>query len=65
MRATAVEAALAGADPDGGAIAAAATLVDGAIDPFDDARGSADYKRAMTRVIVERTLGELCEVDVP
>jgi hypothetical protein len=39
--------------------------VDDAIDPLDDARGSAAYKRAMARVQVERTLGELCEVDVP
>ena len=65
VRATAVEAALTGVEPDAAAIAAAAATVDDVIDPFDDARGSADYKRAMTRVVVERALGELCEVVVP
>jgi aerobic carbon-monoxide dehydrogenase medium subunit len=65
VRAASVEAALAGVAPDAAAFAAAAAHVDESIDPLDDARGSAAYKRAMARVQVERLLGALCEVDVP
>ena len=65
VRAGAPETALAGRVPDAGALASAAALVDDAIDPIDDVRGSAAYKRAVARVVVERTLGELCEVEVP
>jgi carbon-monoxide dehydrogenase medium subunit len=64
VRATGVEAALAGALPTPSAIAAAAAEVAAAIDPIDDVRGSAAYKRAMARVWVERTLGDLCGVPV-
>jgi carbon-monoxide dehydrogenase medium subunit len=64
VRATAVEAALDGEVPTPSTIAAAAAEVDAAIDPIDDARGSAAYKRAMARVWVERTLGDLCGVPV-
>ena len=59
-----VGAALVGEVPTAERIAAAAAMVDEVIDPISDARGSAEYKRAMTRVWVERTLGELCETTV-
>lgn len=64
LRAAAVEAALVGHHPTSAVIASAAALVESAIDPLADVRGSADYKRAMARVWVERTLGELCGVAV-
>jgi carbon-monoxide dehydrogenase medium subunit len=59
LRATAVEDALRGTVLTRAAIADAAALVDAAIDPFDDARGSAAYKRAMARVWIERTVADL------
>jgi CO/xanthine dehydrogenase FAD-binding subunit len=59
-----VEEALVGRHPTSAAIASAAAAVEAAIDPIADGRGSAGYKRAMARVWVERTLGELCEVAV-
>jgi carbon-monoxide dehydrogenase medium subunit len=65
VRARALETALTGVAADAGALAAAAALLDDSIDPIDDVRGSAAYKRAMACVVVERTLGELCEVGVP
>lgn len=55
VRAGACERALAG----GASPAEAAPLVDEAIDPLDDARGSADYKRRMARVWAERALLEV------
>ena len=33
--------------------------IDGQLSPVSDLRGSADYKREMTRVFVKRTLREL------
>lgn len=38
---------------------AAANIVGEQVEPWDDARGTADYKRAMSRVWVERTLRSL------
>jgi len=64
VRATAVERALVGRVPSSASLGAAATEVDQAIDPIEDARGTAAYKRAMARVWVERTLGELCGLTV-
>lgn len=64
LRVDAVEEALVGCHPTSEVIAAAAALVESAIDPIADVRGSAGYKRAMARVWVERTLGELCHVAV-
>jgi len=55
VRAREVEDALA----RGSAIDDAAALVDGAIDPIDDARGSAAYKRDMARVWTARALSEV------
>ena len=40
-------------------IAEAASLVLDMVDPPDDARGSADYKRRMARVWTERALRQL------
>lgn len=64
LRATGVERALIGGVPTAGSLAAATAGLDETIDPIDDARGSAAYKRAMARVWVERTLGELCGIPV-
>jgi CO/xanthine dehydrogenase FAD-binding subunit len=41
------------------AIAAAASMVPGLVDPPDDARGSAAYKRRMAGVWTERALRKL------
>jgi CO/xanthine dehydrogenase FAD-binding subunit len=50
------EAALAGAEPDGAAIAAAADAVAAASAPISDVRGGAGYRRAMARVIARRAI---------
>lgn len=55
VRATTVESAVAG----GARASDAAALVDEAIDPVADARGSAAYKRRMARVWTERALAEV------
>ena len=54
MRATSVERALRGMKADG--LADAAALVRDDVDPIDDVRGSAAYKREMARVFTERAL---------
>lgn len=59
VRARAVEAALRGRRPDGPTLDAAAELVDEAIDPIDDVRASAAYRREMARVWTARTLRQL------
>jgi aerobic carbon-monoxide dehydrogenase medium subunit len=56
LRATAAEQALAGAQLDDEAIREAARLAAEAAEPRDDVRGSADYKRNVVRVFVERGL---------
>ncbi len=61
VRARSVEDALRGARPDATRIADAAALVEGDIDPFDDARGSAAYKRDMARVWTARAITSLVE----
>lgn len=67
FRVPAAEAALAGAAADAAnpataaAIEAAAAAAEEAADPTDDARGSADYKRAMVRIHVARALRGLLE----
>lgn len=65
IRAGAVEQALVGRAASADAITAAADHLDAALDPIDDVRGSASYKRRMARVCVERTLGELYGVAIP
>jgi len=59
LRARNVEDGLRGQQLSDGAIADAAALVLDIVDPPDDARGSADYKRRMARVWTERALKRL------
>ena len=61
VRARSVEAALKAVRPDAKRIADAAARVDADIEPFDDVRGSAAYKRDMARVWTERALTSLVE----
>ncbi|HET9808203.1 MAG TPA: xanthine dehydrogenase family protein subunit M [Candidatus Limnocylindria bacterium] len=61
VRARSVETALNGARPDARRIADAAARVDADIEPFDDVRGSAAYKRDMARVWTERAITSLVE----
>ena len=56
VRARAVESALLGSRVDAATLREAAALVRDQIDPFDDARGTASYKREMARVWTERAL---------
>ena len=59
IRAREAERALVGRRLDDAAIREAATLAANATDPFDDLRGSAQYKRAMAAVWTERSLREV------
>jgi aerobic carbon-monoxide dehydrogenase medium subunit len=59
VRARTVEKALTGSRPDPARIAEAAATVTGDIAPFDDVRGSAEYKRDMARVWTQRALTSL------
>jgi len=59
LRARATEDALRGEVPTPARIAEAAALVADAVDPPDDARGSASYKRRMAAVWTERALRKL------
>ncbi|HVR88276.1 MAG TPA: FAD binding domain-containing protein, partial [Candidatus Limnocylindria bacterium] len=59
IRARRVEAALNGERPTAEGIASAAALVRDEIDPLDDLRGSASYKRDMAVVHVRRALTSL------
>lgn len=61
VRARSVEAALKAVRPDARRIADAAARVDADIEPFDDVRGSAAYKRDMARVWTQRALTSLVE----
>jgi aerobic carbon-monoxide dehydrogenase medium subunit len=56
VRARAVEAALAGQAPDEKTFREASSLVQDAIDPIEDFRGSAQYKRQMAVVHLRRAL---------
>ncbi len=56
LRATNVEAALEGKAPDKAALAEAAELARDIVDPLDDVRGSAEYKREMSVVFARRAL---------
>jgi carbon-monoxide dehydrogenase medium subunit len=56
IRPLAAEAALIGARPDAHHLAEAAALARDAVDPLDDSRGSAAYKREMAAVWVRRAL---------
>jgi carbon-monoxide dehydrogenase medium subunit len=61
MRARSVEAALRGARPTAPRIADAVATVSADIEPFDDVRGSAAYKREMARVWTARAITSLSE----
>ncbi|MEP7104421.1 MAG: xanthine dehydrogenase family protein subunit M [Chloroflexota bacterium] len=56
LHAAAAEQALAGQEPSDQVIAEAARLAAAAAEPKDDIRGSADYKRDVVRVFVQRGL---------
>ena len=58
VRATAAEDSLRGRELTGEAVRAAAATVPDAVDPLDDFRGSADYKREMAGVFVRRALAQ-------
>lgn len=62
MRAVSVDRALTGQAADEKLIADAAALVADDIDPIDDVRGSAAYKRAMARVFTMRALTALARM---
>jgi carbon-monoxide dehydrogenase medium subunit len=62
LRAHAAEEALAGATLDDEVIGEAARLAAEAAEPHSDERGSADYKRNVVRVFVERGLRKAREV---
>jgi carbon-monoxide dehydrogenase medium subunit len=59
MRAVSVERALEGQPAEPRLLRDAAGLVRGDIDPIDDVRGAAEYKRGMARVFTERALRRL------
>jgi carbon-monoxide dehydrogenase medium subunit len=59
VRAVATEAALIGALPDPASVSAAAALVKDALEPLDDLRGSASYKREMAAVWIRRAVLEV------
>ena len=61
FRATAAEAALAGAELNDDTIKTAAELAAEAAQPRSDERGSADYKRSVVRVFTERGLRKAAE----
>jgi aerobic carbon-monoxide dehydrogenase medium subunit len=63
VRARTVEAALRGQRLTAELIAEAASLVRDEVDPLDDLRGSAAYKREMARVWTKRALQELLSSD--
>lgn len=58
LRASAAEEHLAGKPLDDAAIAAAGRLAMEAASPFDDLRGTGEYKREMVGVLTERVLGK-------
>lgn len=59
IRARLVESALCGERPTAGILRDAAALVRDEVDPLDDVRGSAGYKREMSAVWVRRTFAAL------
>jgi carbon-monoxide dehydrogenase medium subunit len=65
LRARAVESALLGQRLTASVVRDAAALVRDEVDPLDDVRGSAKYKREMARVWTERTIAQLGGIGVP
>lgn len=64
LRGKAVEKALLGQKLTAESIREAAALVRDEVDPLDDVRGSAGYKREMARVWTERTIASLAGVEL-
>lgn len=64
LRGKAVEAALLGKKLTPESIREAAALVRDEVDPLDDVRGSAAYKREMARVWTERTIASLAGIEL-
>ena len=62
LRAKAVESALLGQKLTAESIREASALVRDEVDPLDDVRGSAGYKREMARVWTERTIASLANI---
>jgi carbon-monoxide dehydrogenase medium subunit len=62
LRAKAVESTLLGQKLTASSIREAAALVRDEVDPLDDVRGTAKYKREMARVWTERTIASLAKV---
>jgi carbon-monoxide dehydrogenase medium subunit len=62
LAAVAAEERLAGAEPADAVLDEAARLAADAAEPFDDVRGSAEYKREMVRVFVRRGLSRALEM---
>lgn len=62
LRAKAVESALLGQKLTASIIREAAALVRDEVDPLDDVRGTAKYKREMARVWTERTIASLAKI---
>lgn len=65
LRARAAEAALEGTELGPREIGGAADLATDALDPIDDLRGSAGYKREMARVWIRRALEQLAAAQAP
>ena len=65
VRAHAAEALLRGQELTGDAIRAAAATVPDAVDPLDDFRGSADYKREMAGVFTRRAVAQALSTPSP
>ena len=63
IRATAVEEVLEGQKPSAGLLSRAGQAVAAQVDPMDDTRGSADYKRDMAVVFTGRALSQVLELD--
>ncbi len=63
VHATSVEEALEGQKPTPELVRRAAELVAGQVDPMDDPRGSAEYKRDMAVVFTRRALAQVLELD--
>ncbi|MCC7103969.1 MAG: xanthine dehydrogenase family protein subunit M [Chloroflexi bacterium] len=61
VKATAAEACLRGQRLNGELVAEAVRLIDGAIDPWSDARAPEEYKREMAGVYFRRALKRACE----
>jgi aerobic carbon-monoxide dehydrogenase medium subunit len=64
LRGKAVEKALLGQKLTAASIREAAALVRDEVDPLDDVRGSAAYKREMARVWTERTIASLAGIEL-